>query len=68
MNSKIFSTKDVLARLNVAPATLWRMRRDGLFPRPIKISDRRIGWPLHIIEEWERKRIAEAGHIREDEV
>jgi prophage regulatory protein len=32
--------------------TLWKMRRSGDFPQPIKLSPNRIGWKLSAVRAW----------------
>jgi len=38
--------------LGLNAVTLWRMCREGRFPAPIKLTERRNGWPANQIEEW----------------
>jgi prophage regulatory protein len=36
---------EVLRRTGVARATLYELMRDGLFPRPVQLTKRRVAWP-----------------------
>jgi len=37
---------------------IWRLERDGKFPRRIKLSDNAVGWDLEEIEQWLESRKA----------
>jgi prophage regulatory protein len=52
MTERILTTKDVLDILTVSRSTLWRMRRRGLFPKPMRISPGRIGWRSSDFWDW----------------
>lgn len=49
---QILRVADLVALLNLSRTTIWRMRRAGLFPQPIRLSANAIGWPAHVIDEW----------------
>jgi hypothetical protein len=55
--------------IGVSRTTLWRMVRDGLFPAPIRITDRSRGYVLDEVEAWMRKRVERPpdGAVREAE-
>ncbi|WP_436356211.1 helix-turn-helix transcriptional regulator [Brevundimonas sp. CEF1] len=40
-------------------STVWRMRRDGLFPQPVRISRGRVGWPEGVVLAWMTARACE---------
>jgi prophage regulatory protein len=42
--ARLLSWKDVRARLGLSRSTVWRLMRNGTFPRSIKISPGRIAW------------------------
>lgn len=48
----------VLELVPVSAATLWRMVRDGLFPKPRRISARAVGWLRSEVEAWIESREA----------
>lgn len=60
---------EVLRMIGVSRTTLWRMVRDGLFPAPIRITDRSRGYVLDEVEAWMRNRIERPpdGAVREAE-
>jgi prophage regulatory protein len=41
---------NILRRFGKSRSTLYRDIESGLFPRPIKLGARAIGWPLHEID------------------
>jgi predicted DNA-binding transcriptional regulator AlpA len=48
--------RDVAEYLGVSVVTIWRMRRRGDFPEPIRISPGAVGWRAADIEAWLRSR------------
>lgn len=46
--------------LGLSKSTLWRMRRRGDLPEPLKISSGAVGWRASTLEEWLDDRQAEA--------
>lgn len=50
----------VADRIAVSLPTLWRMRRRGDFPQPIKLSPGTVAWKEADIEAWIAQRIAES--------
>jgi prophage regulatory protein len=57
---RILSTPEVLKILGISKPTLYRAMERGDFPRPIKITQNRVGWPDGIIREWQEKKIKAA--------
>jgi prophage regulatory protein len=43
---------------------LRRLSREGRFPRPIRISEQRIGWLEHEIDAWLADRVAERDQVQ----
>ena len=48
----MLSYRDVAGILGVSVATIKRMIRDKRLARPVKISERRVGWQRRYIDEW----------------
>ena len=42
--------------IGVSRTTLWRMVREGSFPRPVRITDRSLGYVLEAVEAWMQAR------------
>lgn len=49
---RVLQGKEVFKRVGLSEATVWRLRRQGKFPKPIRLSGSRIGWPEKEIEDW----------------
>ncbi len=58
--SRIVRPRELAERLGVSLATIWRMRRRGEFPEPVRISPGCCGWSERTLAEWLKQR-AEAG-------
>ncbi len=50
--SRILSPRELGELIGLAPATLWRMRRRGDLPAPIRLSPNRVGWREDVISAW----------------
>lgn len=44
--------KEITNLFDISRSTLWRWRRNNLFPQPIQIGERFQFWDLHEIEQW----------------
>ena len=53
---QIVRVADLEAQLNLSRTTIWRLRRAGEFPQPIRLSANAVGWHAHDIYEWLAKR------------
>ena len=51
---------EILSRVPVSDTTLWRMCKDGGFPKPIAISGNRKGWLSADVDAWFAARTAES--------
>ena len=51
---------DVLTRTSLSQPTLYRQIKAGRFPKPVRISPRRVAWPVEAIEAWLEARSNEA--------
>jgi len=49
---KLHTARDVCALLKISIATLWRLRRDHDFPRPVELSPNRIAFRAAEISAW----------------
>jgi prophage regulatory protein len=45
-------SKEVLRLIGVSESSLKRMVLDGRFPKPMRLSPRRIGWPARDVRMW----------------
>ena len=49
---QILRVADLEAQLGLSRTTIWRLRRAGEIPPPIRLSANAVGWPAHVIAEW----------------
>jgi prophage regulatory protein len=51
------NSKTVVKITSLSSVTIWRLERDGKFPKRVQLSLRRVGWRKDEINEWilERK-------------
>ncbi|EGR3003016.1 transcriptional regulator [Vibrio parahaemolyticus] len=49
---KLIRQSELAMLLGVSSTTLWRMRQDDSFPKPVSIRSRLIGWRIRDIENW----------------
>ncbi len=53
MKETIEKPEEVCKRLKISPTTLWRWRKAGVFPEPIRLGGTNlIGWPSSQVDEW----------------
>jgi prophage regulatory protein len=48
----VLSKKRVVAVTGLSPVTIWRLEKDGNFPKRINLSENRVGWIESEVEEW----------------
>ena len=56
----ILRMPDVMTRTGKSRSTVYAEYAAGLFPRPIRLSQRAVGWPAHEVDEILTARIAGA--------
>ena len=56
-SARIIDMVEVRSRTNLSTTTIWRLRNDGNFPDPVRISANRVGWIEAEIDSWIRQRI-----------
>ena len=49
---QVLSIKQVAAMISLSAVTIWRMRRHGDFPAPIRLSPGRIGFLEADVTKW----------------
>lgn len=55
--------RDVVEMTTLAGQQIRRLYKEGLFPRPRYISDRRLGWLLSEVLEWMRSRPVQSDYV-----
>jgi prophage regulatory protein len=51
----MLSVKEVARRTGISVSTINRMVRDGRFPKPMRLSQRRVGWVAREVKDWVRQ-------------
>ena len=52
MNDRIILEAERKQRTSISRSTVWRMEKEGKFPKRRDVSDGRIGWFESEIDEW----------------
>ena len=53
----LISLKDVMTRTALSKSTIYQLIKDGLFPKSVNITTRRVAWLAHEIDSWLSERI-----------
>ena len=56
---RVIRAKELKAKVGYSPMTVWRLERDGRFPKRIQLGDNAVGWIEHEIDSWIAERMAE---------
>ena len=51
---------EVMARTGLSRSTIYVRLEQGLFPRPVSLGGRAVGWIESEVDEWIRERITES--------
>jgi prophage regulatory protein len=62
---EVLRTREVLKITKFSRSTLWRLERQGRFPRRRKLSDRAVGWFRSEVEGWLAEREPISGATRQ---
>lgn len=52
MSFTILRRPDVESRVGLSRATIYAKMADGSFPKPIRLSERAVGWKSDDIDAW----------------
>lgn len=58
-NLKLLRKPQVLEKIGVSAATLWRMCKVGMFPKPIKVGINSVAWIEQEIDDWIADKVSE---------
>jgi prophage regulatory protein len=61
---KILVQREVTALTRLHSVTLWRLEAKNLFPRRIKLGEKKVGWIEAEVREWLADRMAERFEAR----
>jgi prophage regulatory protein len=60
-STRILRKPAVIERVGLSDTTIWRLMREGKFPRPVRLSENAVGWRELDIDAWIESRT----HLRE---
>lgn len=49
---RVIGLKTLLGLIPISRTTIWRLEKNGLFPKRIQLTQNRVGWDLEDIERW----------------
>jgi prophage regulatory protein len=55
--TRLIRPREVIQRIGYTPSHIWRLERDGKFPKKVRIGEAAVAYYEHEIEEWIRSRI-----------
>ncbi|HVN45989.1 MAG TPA: AlpA family transcriptional regulator [Steroidobacteraceae bacterium] len=55
---RLLRLKEVRQRTSLSSSSIYRLSKDGLFPKPIKLSERASAWLEAEIDQWIAERIS----------
>jgi len=50
---KLIGVKEICEKLGLSRTTIWKLRSKGIFPKPVRISERRIAWQESTVNDWQ---------------
>jgi prophage regulatory protein len=62
---RLIGRKELLALVPYSDVSIWRLERDGLFPRRITIGPNRVAWRLGDVLAWIDERASSPSVLRE---
>lgn len=58
MNQQILRLPDVARKTGLPSSTIYRYMKEKIFPQPINLGARNVGWLLSDVENWIEERIS----------
>ena len=56
---RIIRKPELISKIGLSDATIWRMERDNKFPRRLRLGGNSTGWLLSEVDAWIEARAAE---------
>ena len=60
MSERLIKSREVLDRTGLSRSTIWRLERQGAFPKHRRISANAVAWLEHEVSAWIRAKSADA--------
>jgi prophage regulatory protein len=54
--SALLQAKEVAKLVGLSKTMIWRLEREGKFPKRVQLGDKRVAWPRAEVEAWIRAR------------
>ncbi len=64
---RIITGRELREMVRYSLMQIWRLERDGRFPKRIKLGPGRVGWSLREVQEWIADRKAEREGSKQDD-
>ncbi len=58
---RILRRKEVERRIGLSRSSIYESIALGLFPKPVRIGRRAVGWPEDVINKWLDDRVSRSG-------
>ena len=58
MNTRLLKLNDVIAITGLSRSHLYSLAQQGIFPKPVKLTERSSAWVETEVQEWIESRIA----------
>ena len=52
MTTKLIPKRRLLQKVGLSYPTIWKLMREGKFPRAVKITDSKVGWIEAEVDSW----------------
>lgn len=62
-NTRLIRVRDVMAKTGLSRSYVYDLASKGLFPKPLKLTERSSAWVESEIQDWIRERIAQRGEV-----
>jgi prophage regulatory protein len=59
-SDRLIRQPEVLRRVGISKSTLWAWVGAGMFPPPVKLGPRAVGWSENAVQSWIAERVASA--------
>ncbi|MFS1873309.1 helix-turn-helix transcriptional regulator [Enterovibrio norvegicus] len=54
--NRILRLKEIAELVGLSKSTIWRLRQEGLFPEPLQLGARAVGWYESDVMDWLKSR------------
>ena len=53
---RFFRIDDVVKFTGLSKPSIYRLMREGTFPRPVRLGERAVAWTINDLEQWAQNR------------